>query len=154
MVDVATRAKLIGWQTDDRAVGLVGGAGRSGVILLLRFFGVVAMKFSEMSPAQQATLVNFDKLMRRALLSSRATIAAMQIVALDAAAISGPVLGLLDADASIPTECGLPGVGDSSKTQYYDLLTAFGSITAVWNTDAVRLLHAGMVGAVNIDGSR
>jgi hypothetical protein len=112
------------------------------------------MKFSELTPAQQATLVNFDKLMRRALLSSRATIAAMRIVALDAAAISGPVLALLDADASIPTECGLPGVGDASKVQCDDLLAAFGSITAVWNTDSVRLLHAAMVGAVNIDGSR
>ncbi len=112
------------------------------------------MKFSELTSAQQASLINFDKLMRRALLSSRATIAAMRIVALDAAAISGPVLGLLDADASIPTECGLPGVGDASKTQLEDLLAAFASITAVWNTDSVRLLHAGMVGAVNIDGSR
>lgn len=140
--------------TDDRAVGVVGGADRSGVILLLRFLGVVAMKFSELTSAQQASLINFDKLLRRALLSSRATIAAMRIVALDAAAISGPVLGLLDADALIPTECGLPGVGDASKTQCEDLLAAFSSITAVWNTDSVRLLHAGMVGAVNIDGSR
>jgi hypothetical protein len=110
------------------------------------------MIFDALSAKEQTAVLNTDKLARTALIKARSAIAAMRIALLDAAATSNPILQQLDNTEVIPTECCLNGAADVPATALLSLLATYQSLLTVWDTDNARLLHANLVGAVNIDG--
>lgn len=108
--------------------------------------------FASLSPAQQASLLNSDLLLRSAIVAARRAVALMEMASIDYATISQPIFALLDAGTAVPTTTGLAGAVPVPKEQVDAVMTQFATLVATWNAGAVLVLHVELVGAANLNG--
>ena len=113
----------------------------------------MATAYTELNPDQQALLQNADTLLRKAILSARATLTAMKAFDL---AWNDPNLqaafSQLDPAQNIPKVTGLIGTSDLPGSEFVAQDGIMQQLIGAWDTAQMRTLHTGIVGAINIDG--